>query len=72
MVGILEHIAGSILHVFVFVFIPDFDCMSYAIRLLIRNPEDRNRYFDAIRQLRNGAERVEFVSTKGEVVVLVR
>lgn len=62
----------SIRHLLVRVFIPDFDCISYETRRLIRNPVDRKRYFAAIRQLRNGAERAEFVNTKGELVVLVR
>lgn len=62
----------SIRHLLVRVFVPDFDCMSYETRRLIRNPVDRKRYFAAIRQLRNGAERAEFLTTKGDVVELLR
>lgn len=66
----LREILASIRHLLVRVCVPDFDCMSYETRRLLRNPVDRKRYFAAIRQLRNGAERAEFVSTKGEVVEL--
>lgn len=67
-----RHIIASIRHLLVRVFMPDFECMSYETRRLIRNPVDRKRYFAAIRQLRNGANQVRFVSTEGEVVELVR
>ena len=70
--GLTRHIIDSMQYLLVRVCVPDFDCMSYETRRLLRNPVDRRQYFSAIRQLREGANRVRFVSTKGEVVELVR